>query len=97
MPIVSSKCDFEVRLTRKEYSALMDIRGCDERAHTMIMCAKLHEDGDWMLQGPHEAFDALLVNLHEEIGLGLAPKKNLPALRRIREYITPDYDDGEEP
>ena len=75
----------------------MDIRGLKMSAHDMVMCAQRHDNGGSTLQGSHEAFDALLTNLDEEIDLGLAPKKNLPALRRIREYITPDYDGTDEP
>ena len=94
---MGDKYDFEVRLSRKEYSVLIDIRGLEEIAHQMRMCAKPHENGDCTIQGSHYAFDALLRDLDEEIDMGLAPKKNLPALRRIREYITPDYDKNEEP
>ena len=89
---MGDKYDFEVRLSRKEHSALMHIRGLEENAHLLRMCAERHENGDSTLQGSHEDFDALLRDLNVEIDVGLAPKKNLPALRRIREYITPDYE-----
>jgi hypothetical protein len=50
--------DFEVRLTSKEYSALMDIRGLAEGAHFMVMCAdRLPGDG-WLLKVSHAGFDA---------------------------------------
>lgn len=61
----------------------------------MVMCASPREDDDWILQGSHDDFDALLRDLDEEIEYGLSPKKNMPALRRVRKYITPEGDDGE--
>jgi hypothetical protein len=94
---MSDKYDFEVRLTRKEYSALTDIRGLDDGPHSMRMCAEHHENGDATIQGSHDDFDALLRNLDEEIEEGFAPKKNPPALRRIREYITPQEGDDDAP
>ena len=59
----------------------------------MRMCAALQSDG-WILQGSHDAFDGLLQTFYEEIEERLAPKKNLPALRRIRDYIPPSDDDA---
>ena len=94
---MADKYDFEVRLSPREYSALMDIRGLDEEAHTMRMCAKSDENGHWTLQGSHAAFDVLLSDLDMEIEERMAPTKNLPALRRIRDYITPLEDGAEEP
>lgn len=94
---MSRDYDFEVRLTRREYSALMDIRGLAHGAHMMVMTADVQEGGDWILRGSHDDFDALLQDLDMEIEECIAPKKNLPALRRIRKYITPKEDDGDEP
>lgn len=81
--------DFEVRITSKEYSALMDIRGLHQDAHMMVMKADLQANGDWILQGSHEIFDVLIQNLREDLDEGMAPKKNRPALMRIIKYITP--------
>ena len=94
---MAGKYDFEVRLSAREYSALMDIRGLEEEAHMMCMCAKSDESSRWTLQGSHTAFDALLRDLDMEIEERMAPTKNLPALRRIRDYITPQEDDRGEP
>lgn len=91
---MSQKYDFEIRLTRREYLALMDIRGLEPEAHAMVMCASLQKHGDWILQGSHDAFDALLRDLDMEIEEQVAPKKNIPALQRIRESITPDDDEA---
>ena len=81
--------DFEVSLSQKEYSVLMDIRGLESNAHSLVMLAKLQEGKRYLLRGSHEEFDSLLRDLEMEIEVELSPKKNLPALRRIREYITP--------
>lgn len=89
--------DFEIRVSRKEYSALMDIRGLQAGAHSMVMCADSQQNGDWILRGSDDDFDELLSDLDEEIGEGLAPKKNVSALQRVREAITPEDDDGNEP
>lgn len=89
---MANKFDFDVRLTRKEYSALSDIRGLEEASHMMVMTADIQENGERILQGSHDDFDALLRDLNMEIDEGLAPRKNLPALRRIRDFITPEED-----
>ena len=86
--------DFELPLSRRDYSALMDIRGLASGAHMMVMCAVMKDDGTWILQGSDADFDELLNDLNDEIDAGLAPKKNLPALRRIRDSVTPQDDDG---
>jgi len=91
---MAAKYDFEIDLSEKEYSALMDIRGLKSDAHMMVMCAGTLANGGWRLQGSHDAFDDLLSDIWVEIEEGLAPKKNLPALRRIAKYITPE--DSEE-
>lgn len=91
---MSKEFDFELPLTRREYSALMDIRGLAAGAHMMVMCAVMKDDGSWVLQGSDADFDELLTDVSDEIDAGLAPQKNLPALRRIRDYVTPTDDDG---
>ena len=70
------------------------IRGLASGAHMMVMCADMKDDGTWILQGSDADFDELLNDLNDEIDAGLAPKKNLPALRRIRDSVTPQDDDG---
>ncbi|MDQ3232478.1 MAG: hypothetical protein M3Q07_11705 [Pseudobdellovibrionaceae bacterium] len=85
--------DFEVRLTSKEYSALMDIRGLAQGAHFMVMCADRLPDDGWLLKGSHADFDALTSDLWEELDYNMAPKKNRAALRRIIDYITPEEDE----
>lgn len=90
---MSQKYDFEIKVTRREYSALMDIRGLEPPAHSMVMCAALQDNGEWILQGSHDDFDALLRDVNMEIDEQVAPKKNMPSLRRIRDYITPSDDD----
>lgn len=90
---MAKKYDFEVHLTRREYSALMDIRGLEPDAHSMVMCASLQDSGGWLLQGSEKAYDALLRDLDMEIEEEIGVKKNLPTLRRIRKYITPEGDD----
>jgi hypothetical protein len=90
---MAKEYDFELVLNNREYASIMDIRGMPDGAHTMRMCAKIHEDG-WILRGSHDDFDGLLQVVDEEIEEGLAPKKNLPALRRVRNYITPTEDNG---
>lgn len=89
---MAKEYDFELVLSDREYSAIMDIRGMPDGAHMMRMCASLHQDG-WILRGSHEDFDGLLQVVDEEIEERLAPKKNLPALRRVRDYITPTEDE----
>jgi len=85
--------DFEVSLSQKEYSVLMDIRGLESKAHFLVMTAKLQEGKRYLLQGSHEDFDSLLRDVEMEIDEELAPKKNFPALLRIRKYITPTDED----
>ncbi len=81
--------DFELKLSDREYSALMDIRGFPQGAHYLLMCASRDNKGNWILQGEDDAFDELLDTVNEEIEYRIAPKKNLPALRRISQYLTP--------
>lgn len=92
---MGQKYDFELRITRKEYFALMNICGLAPDAHTLVMTASRQENGDVVLQGSHDDFDALLHDLEEEICYELSPKKNMAALQRICEYITPADDDGD--
>ncbi len=62
-------------------------------AHSMVMCPSLQDNGGWLLQGSEKAYDALLRDLDMEIEEEIGVKKNLPTLRRIRKYITPEGDD----
>ena len=81
--------DFELSLSQREYSVLTDIRGLESNAHSLVMTAELQKGSQYLLQGSHEDFDSLLHDVEIEIEKELAPKKNLPALQRIRKYITP--------
>ena len=81
--------DFELKLSDREYSALMDIRGFPQGAHYLLMCADRDSKGNWKLKGEDEAFDEMLATVNEEIDYQVAPKKNIPALRRISKYLTP--------
>ena len=89
---MAKEYDFELVLSNREYSAIMDIRGMPDGAHTMRMCASLHQNG-WILRGSHDDYDGLLQVVDEEIEEGLAPKKNMAALRRVRDSITPTEDE----
>ena len=85
--------DFELSLSNKEYSVLMDIRGLESNAHSLVMTAEIQKGSRYFLRGFHEDFDSLLRDVEMEIDEELAPKKNFPALLRIRKYITPTEED----
>jgi hypothetical protein len=85
--------DFELSLSRKEYFVLMDIRGLESNAHSLVMTAELQEGSRYLLRGSNEDFDSLLRDVEMEIDEELASKKNFPALLRIRKYITPTDED----
>ena len=76
-------------VSNREYSALDAIRGMNEKAHYLVMTAN-NKDSQWILEGPEEAFDALLEEINMEIEEGLAPRKNLPALERLCRRLASD-------
>ena len=47
---MDKKYDFELPLSRRDYSALMDIRGLASGAHMMVMCADMKDDGQCQQQ-----------------------------------------------
>jgi len=77
-------------VTRKEYAALSHIRGLAQDAHFIVMCAKLQENGTWVLEGTEEAFDQLSSDLSDEIYHRLSPAPQLRSLEKLHSRLSPD-------
>jgi hypothetical protein len=85
---MSSSTEHHVKVSHQEYSALMDIRGLPDDAHTIVMTAGPALDGGWQLKGNRSAFQDLLYTVIEDIEVGIAPRKNQPALVKLCRRLT---------
>lgn len=79
-----------ISITQREYAALIDIRGLQEKAHMMVMTAKREPDGRHVLQGSPKAFSELAHDLSEEIEFELSPRSNLKQLAKLYNRLIPD-------
>ena len=77
-------------ITEREYSALMDIRGLQEKAHMMVMTSSRESSGHYILRGSERAFDELAHDLSEEIEFDLSPKSSRRQLAKLYSRLRPD-------
>lgn len=71
---------FQFKISKEEYSALINIKGLPESAHNMVISASANSG---TLKGTYEAFSELLDTIYEEIDYELSTKKNLRILEKL--------------
>ena len=79
-----------MHITRREYCALIDIRGLQEKAHMMVMTARVESNGGYVLEGSSQAFSELTHDLSEEIDFKLSPRTSLRQLSKLYNRLCPD-------
>jgi hypothetical protein len=79
----------KVLISKKEFNALMDIRGLPDTVYSMLYAFK-EENGKHVLEGDEESFDDLLSLISEEIEVEFCPKKNISALLGVCKKVDPE-------
>lgn len=79
----------KVIVSKKEFDALMDIRGLPDSVYRMLYSFK-EDRGKPVLEGDESDFEELLSLISEEVGVGLCPKKNVSSLLSVCEKVDPN-------
>lgn len=79
-----------MEVTAREYGALIDIRGLQADAHSMVMTGKRNPDGSHTLKGSAKTFVKLAHDLSEEIEFELSPLNNLRQLAKVYRRLMAD-------
>lgn len=77
-------------ISEREYGALIDIGGLQEKAHMMVMTVTRKSNGGYVLKGRPQAFDELAYDLSEEIEGELSSRSNLRQLAKLYNRLRPD-------
>ena len=78
----------EIVLSHAQYKLLSDARGLHEKAHSLVMTAKLTSDSKWILNGDEDAFDKLVSDLYDEIEI--QPRSKSERLARLIYKLEPE-------
>jgi len=78
-----------LKLTAREYGALIAIRGMPENVHYMVHTARTNDHG-YVLKGEGKTLNELLDLLSEELSDAICPRKNVQSLLRICKKVDPD-------
>jgi hypothetical protein len=78
----------EIILSQAQYKLLSDARGLHEKAHFLVMTAKLTSDRKWILNGDEDAFDKLVSDLYDEIEI--QPRSKSERLARLIYKLEPE-------
>lgn len=81
----------KILITKSQYRALEDIRGLEQSAHFMVMCAREAPKG-YVLEGDQDTFDHLVSDLSDEIFYKMSPPSRLKHLRSLMYQLEPDSD-----
>jgi hypothetical protein len=78
----------EIILSQAQYKILSDARGLHEKAHSLVMTAKLTSDKKWILNGDEDAFDKLVSDLFDEIEI--QPRSKSERIARLIYKLDPE-------
>jgi hypothetical protein len=76
-----------IQLSSKQYSAVLNIRGMPEEAHSMVMCSTFIDDSTIILDGEEDAFQELGSTISEELDYEMCKKSDQTHLFRVAEKI----------
>jgi hypothetical protein len=76
-----------IQLSSKQYSAIVNIRGLPEAAHSMVMCSTFIDDSTVLIDGEEDAFQELGSTISEELDYDMCKKSDQTHLFKVSEKI----------